>query len=140
MQPHAPSFHSADPAHPGARSLRASHAVPTRVNAHLWPTLFDRLRDDAPGRTSELPSDYTVTPAQMRDIIRRALLDYEPRLIPQTLSVVPLMKEEGAAQGCNVLLFEIRALIDLRPYPLEFTVQSAVDLETNRMSVLRAAR
>jgi type VI secretion system protein ImpF len=194
MQPHAPSFHSADPAHPGARSLRASHAVPTRVNAHLWPTLFDRLRDDAPGRTSELPSDYTVTPAQMRDIvqrdlafllnttnaedlidrkrhaqaasstvnfgvpplagsylserkwadieriIRRAVLDYEPRLIPQTLSVVPLMKEEGAAQGCNVLLFEIRALIDLRPYPLEFTVQSAVDLETNRMSVLRAAR
>jgi type VI secretion system protein ImpF len=182
------------PAHPGARSPRAPNAQPLRANAHLMPTLFDRLRDEAPGRGSESPSDYTVTPAQMRDIvqrdlafllnttnaedlidrkrhaqaasstvnfgvpplagsylserkwadieriIRRAVLDYEPRLIPQTLSVVPLLKEEGTAQGCNVLLFEIRALIDLRPYPLEFTVQSAVDLETNRMSVLRAAR
>ncbi|MDM0008227.1 type VI secretion system baseplate subunit TssE [Variovorax sp. J22G73] len=170
------------------------NAQPLRVNAHLLPTLSDRLRDEASSRTLEQPSDYTVTPAQMRDIlqrdlalllnttnaedlidrkrhaqaasstvnfgvpplagsylserkwadieriIRRAVLDYEPRLMPQTLSVVPLTKEEGAAQGCNVLLFEIRALIDLRPYPLEFTVQSAVDLETNRMSVLHAAR
>ena len=181
------------PAHPGARSPRAADATPTRVNAHLLPTLFDRLRDEA-SRTSELPSDYTVTPAQMRDIvqrdlalllnttnaedlidrerhaeaaastlnfgvpplagsylsqrkwadieriIRRAVQDYEPRLIPETVSVVPLMKEDGAAEEYNVLLFEIRAQIHLRPYPLEFMVQSAVDLETNRMSVLRVAR
>ncbi|MGJ7556886.1 type VI secretion system baseplate subunit TssE [Variovorax sp. RB3P1] len=160
----------------------------------MLPTLFDRLRDEAPSRTSELPSDYTVTPAQMRDIvqrdlafllnttnaedlidrerhaeaaastlnfgvpplagsylsqrkwadieriIRRAVQDYEPRLIPETVSVVPLMKEDGAAEEYNVLLFEIRAQIHLRPYPLEFMVQSAVDLETNRMSVLRVAR
>lgn len=183
------------PAHPGARSPRAAGATPTRVDAHLLPTLFDRLRDEAPSRTSELPSDYTVTPAQMRDIvqrdlafllnttnaedlidrkrhaeaasstlnfgvpplagsylsqrkwadieriIRRAVQDYEPRLIPETVSVVPLMKEGGgAAEEYNVLLFEIRAMIHLRPYPLEFMVQSAVDLETNRMSVLRVAR
>lgn len=187
--------HRADPAHPGARSPRAADATPTRVNAQLLPTLFDRLRDEAPSRTSELPSDYAVTPAQMRDIvqrdlafllnttnaedlidrkrhaeaasstlnfgvpplagsylsqrkwadieriIRRAVHDYEPRLIPETVSVVPLMKEGGgAAEQHNVLLFEIRAMIHQRPYPLEFMVQSAVDLETNRMSVLRVAR
>ena len=73
-------------------------------------------------------------------IIRRAVQDYEPRLIPETVSVVPLMKEDGAAEEYNVLLFEIRGQIHLRPYPLEFMVQSAVDLETNRMSVLRFAR
>ena len=182
------------PAHPGARSPRAADAPRTRVHAHLLPTLFDRLRDEAPSRTSELPSDYTVTPAQMRDIvqrdlafllnttnaedlidrerhaeaaastlnfgvpplagsylsqrkwvdieriIRRAVQDYEPRLIPETVSVVPLMKEDGAAEEYHVLLFEIRGQIHLRPYPLEFMVQSAVDLETNRMSVLRVAR
>ncbi|MGJ7609763.1 MULTISPECIES: type VI secretion system baseplate subunit TssE [unclassified Variovorax] len=183
------------PAHPGARSPRVPGATPTRVDAHLLPTLFDRLRDEAPSRTSELPSDYTVTPAQLRDIvqrdlafllnttnaedlidrkrhaeaasstlnfgvpplagsylsqrkwadieriIRRAVHDYEPRLIPETVSVVPLMKEGGsAAEEYNVLLFEIRAMIHQRPYPLEFMVQSAVDLETNRMSVLRVAR
>ena len=187
-------FTGSHPAHPGARSPRPADATAARVNAQLLPTLFDRLRDEAPSRTSESPSDYTVTPAQMRDIvqrdlahllnttnaedlidrtrhadaasstinfgvpplagsylserkwvdieriIRRAIQDYEPRLIPETVTVVPLMKEGGAAEEYNVLLFEIRAMINLRPYPLELTVQSAVDLETDRMSVLRAHR
>ncbi|MGJ7603350.1 type VI secretion system baseplate subunit TssE [Variovorax sp. LT1R20] len=163
-------------------------------NAQLLPTLFDRLRDEAPSRTSELASEYAVTPAQMRGIvqrdlayllnttnaedlidrtrhadaasstinfgvpplagsylserrwadieriIRRAIQDYEPRLIPETVTVVPLMKEGGAAGEYNVLLFEIRALIHLQPYPLAFTVQSAVDLETNRMRVISSSR
>ncbi|QNK68129.1 type VI secretion system baseplate subunit TssE [Variovorax sp. PAMC26660] len=187
-------FTGSHPAHPGARPPRPADATAARVNAQLLPTLFDRLRDEAPSRTSESPSDYTVTPAQMRDIvqrdlahllnttnaedligrtrhadaasssinfgvpplagsylserkwvdieriIRRAIQDYEPRLIPETVTVVPLMKEGGAAEEYNVLLFEIRAMINLRPYPLELTVQSAVDLETSRMSVISTAR
>ena len=187
-------FTDSHPAHPGARSLRPADAAAVRVNAQLLPTLFDRLRDEAPSRTSELPSEYAVTPARMRDIvqrdlayllnttnaedlidrtrhadaasstinfgvpplagsylserkwadieriIRRAIHDYEPRLIPETVTVVPLMKEGGATDEYNVLLFEIRALIHLQPYPLAFTVQSAVDLETNRMRVISSAR
>lgn len=186
--------HPAHPVHPGARSLRPADAPTTHANAQLLPTLFDRLRDEAPSRASELPSEYAVSPAQMRDIvqrdlayllnttnaedlidrtrhadaasstinfgvpplagsylserrwadieriIRRAIQDYEPRLMPETVTVVPLMKEGGAAGDYNVLLFEIRALIYLRPYPLAFTVQSAVDLETNRMRVVSSAR
>jgi type VI secretion system protein ImpF len=177
-------------AHPGIRVPRRPGARPTRANAHLMPTLFDRLRDDAPSQLHEAASTYTVTAAQMRDIIqrdlslllntasvhdlidrdrhpeaasstinygvpplagsylskrkwgdikeiiKRAILDYEPRLIPDTLKVEPL-KQAGANDAYNVLLFEIRAFIDLKPYPLELTVQSAVDLETNRMSVRR---
>ena len=187
-------FTGSHPAHPGARSPRLADAAAVRINAQLLPTLFDRLRDEAPSRTSEQPSEYSVTPAQMRDIvqrdlayllnttnaedlidrarhadaasstinfgvpplagsylserrwadieriIRRAIQDYEPRLIPETVTVVPLMKEGGAAGDYNVLLFEIRALIHLRPYPLAFTVQSAVDLETNRMRVISSGR
>ncbi len=190
---HTP-FTGSHPAHPGARSPRPADAAAARANAQLLPTLFDRLRDEAPSRAGESPSDYTVTPAQMRDIvqrdlayllnttnaedlidrtrhadaaastinfgvpplagsylsqrkwadieriIRRAIQDYEPRLIPETVTVVPLMKEDGAAEAYNVLLFEIRAMINLRPYPLAFTVQSAVDLETNRMRVISATR
>ncbi|WP_219210051.1 type VI secretion system baseplate subunit TssE [Variovorax boronicumulans] len=74
--------------------------------------------------------------ADIERIIRRAISDYEPRLIPETVTVLPLMKE-GASDEYNVLLFEIRAMINLKPYPLELTVQSSVDLETNRMSVTR---
>ena len=190
---HTP-FTGSHPAHPGARSPRPADAPAAHPNAQLLPTLFDRLRDEAPSRTSELPSEYAVTPAQMRGIvqrdlayllnttnaedlidrarhadaasstinfgvpplagsylserrwadieriIRRAIQDYEPRLIPETVTVVPLMKEGGAAGEYNVLLFEIRALIHLRPYPLAFTVQSAVDLETNRMRVISSSR
>ena len=57
----------------------------------------------------------------------------------RTVTVVPLMKEGSAAGEYNVLLFEIRALINLQPYPLAFTVQSAVDLETNRMCVVSSS-
>jgi type VI secretion system protein ImpF len=190
----SPPFTGSHPAHPGARSPRPADATAARANAQLLPTLFDRLRDEAPSRTSESPSDYTVTPARMRDIvqrdlayllnttnaedlidrtrhadaaastinfgvpplagsylserkwvdieriIRRAIQDYEPRLVPETVTVVPLMQEGGAPEAYNVLLFEIRAMINLRPYPLAFTVQSAVDLETNRMRVVSPAR
>ncbi|MEJ8824249.1 type VI secretion system baseplate subunit TssE [Variovorax humicola] len=157
------------------------------------PTLFDRLRDEAPSRASESPSEYTATPSQMRDIIqrdlalllnttnvedlidrrrypeaasstvnfgvrslagsylstrkwedieriiRRAIADYEPRLLPDTVTVLPLMKD-GVHDQYNVLLFEIRAMINLKPYPLELTVQSSVDLETSRMSISHASR
>jgi len=195
MQPAEQSaFIGIHPVHPGARSPRSTDAPTTHPNAQLLPTLFDRLRDEAPSRTSELPSEYAVTPAQMRGIvqrdlayllnttnaedlidrtrhadaasstinfgvpplagsylserrwadieriIRRAIQDYEPRLIPETVTVVPLMKEGGAAGEYNMLLFEIRALIHLQPYPLAFTVQSAVDLETNRMRVISSSR
>lgn len=186
----APPVVSAErrPAHPGIRVPRPADAAAVRANARLLPTLFDRLRDEQPARKTELPSDYTATAAQVRDILQRdlacllnttnaedlidrhrypeaaassinfgvrplaggylserrwaeieriirgAIDDYEPRLIPRTVSVRPLMKE-GASDQYNVLLFEIRAMIDLKPYPLELTVQSSVDLETNRMSV-----
>lgn len=76
--------------------------------------------------------------ADIERLIRRAIADYEPRLLPETVSVRPLMKD-GASDAYNVLVFEIRAMVDLQPYPLELTVQSSVDLETHRMSVTRSA-
>jgi type VI secretion system protein ImpF len=65
--------------------------------------------------------------ADIERIIRRAIHDYEPRLIPETVTVVPLMKEEGgAAEEYNVLLFEIRALI-LHPNDFIQGTQAATD-------------
>jgi type VI secretion system protein ImpF len=184
---------SVHPVHPGVRSPRPPDDRAARTHAQLMPTLFDRLRDDAPGRAGEASSEYAVTPSQMRDIVqrdlafllntanaedlidrerhpeaaastvnfgvpplagshiserrwsdierivRRAIADYEPRLLPETVKVTPLMKE-GASGTYNVLLFEIRALIHLAPYPLELTVQSSIDLETSRVSIGRPSR
>lgn len=76
--------------------------------------------------------------ADVERLVRRAIADYEPRLLPGTVSVRPLMKD-GASDASNVLVFEIRAMVDLQPYPLELTVQTSVDLETHRMSVTRSS-
>jgi type VI secretion system protein ImpF len=170
------------------RVARDGISSPRRANTHLLPTLLDRLRDDAPQRQAEAPGEYTVTRAQMRDIlqrdlafllnttsiedlidrerypeaasstlnfgvpplagafiasrrwaeveqvIRRAILDFEPRLIPQTLALAPLKAADPAGRY-NSLAFEVRGMIQMDPYPLEFMVQSSLDLETSQVSV-----
>ncbi|MEV8471832.1 type VI secretion system baseplate subunit TssE [Ralstonia sp. UNC404CL21Col] len=166
----------------------SEYRAPRRPNAQLLPTLFDRLRDDAPPRQTEGPEEYTMKRTQMREIIqrdltyllnttnredeiervqypeaaasainygvppvagsymsghkwadivkivRRAILDFEPRLIPGSLEVNPLRKED-APMRYNMLVFEISGLIHMDPYPMAFTAQSSLDLETGRMNV-----
>ncbi|REG61329.1 type VI secretion system protein ImpF [Paraburkholderia sp. BL6669N2] len=160
--------------------------APRQADAQLLPTLFDRLRDDAPHRQTEAPGEYAVSRAQMRDIIQRdlafllnatsiedlidrkrhsyaaastinfgvpplagafmashkwakieqvirgAIRDFEPRLIAHTVQVVPLTDVDSQSRY-NHLAFEIRGMIRMDPYPLEFMVQSSLDLETSRL-------
>ncbi|KWA70833.1 cytoplasmic protein [Burkholderia ubonensis] len=162
--------------------------TPRRANAHLMPTLLDRLRDDAPHRQVEAPDEYTVTRKQMRDIvqrdlayllnttsieeqldreryphvaastvnfgvpplagtflasrqwndiermIRQAVADFEPRLIPDSLVVSPC-RATDAGEHHNVLAFEVRGMVYMDPYPLEFMVQSSLDLETSEIQI-----
>ena len=72
--------------------------------------------------------------SEMEKMIRQAIIDYEPRLLPDSINVKPLMKDDGRS-SYNVLLFEISATLYMEPYPVEFTVQSSVDLETNRITL-----
>ncbi|WP_234197951.1 type VI secretion system baseplate subunit TssE [Pseudacidovorax sp. NFM-22] len=178
--------------HPGVRLTRLPAERTWRADGRLLPTLFDRLRDDAPGRAAGAGGEHGLRPAQLRDIvqrdlgyllnttnvedlidrrrheaaasstlnfgvpalaggyaserrwadieriIRRAIADYEPRLIPQTVQVRPLLTDE-ARDAYNVLLFEIHAMIDCKPFPLELTVRSSLDLENSRIAVRPAA-
>ena len=72
--------------------------------------------------------------ADIETMIRKAIRDFEPRLMPDTLMVRPLLKEHASAHY-NVLTFEISGFVQMQPYPMEFIVQSAVDLETNRIEL-----
>lgn len=67
-------------------------------------------------------------------MIRTAIQRFEPRLMPETLLVRPLLKDK-ASSNYNVLTFEISGHIRMNPYPIEFTVQSAVDLENSRIEL-----
>lgn len=162
---------------------------PRHPNAQLLPTLFDRLRDDAPGQLSENPDAYVVSRAQMSQIIRRdltfllnatsledeidrerypaaacstlnfgvpslaghyisgrtwtdsirairrAIEEFEPRLEPGSLTV-RLIDKEGTEKRYNMLRFEISGAIHMNPYPMAFTVQSSLDLETGTISIM----
>lgn len=179
-----------DPMHPGARVARAALAPPRRPHAWLLPTLFDRLRDEAPSRRRDTRSEVAASPARLREIVRRdlcdllattsaedridrarhalaaastlnfglpaiagghasqrrwselermlrrAIRDYEPRLVAESLRIVPLA---GAGGAGNALRFEIHALIDQRPCPLEFMVHGTLDLESRRVSLAPSA-
>ncbi|ECN4641845.1 type VI secretion system baseplate subunit TssE, partial [Salmonella enterica subsp. enterica serovar Enteritidis] len=67
------------------------------------------------------------------EAIRRAIIRFEPRLNAATLRVTPLLDE--ARQGSyNTLQFEIRGQILTQPYPTEFLVRSALDMELSRIT------
>ncbi|ENE6389809.1 type VI secretion system baseplate subunit TssE [Salmonella enterica] len=139
---------------------------------HLLPTLFDRLCDNAPYQ--KIDRDISVTPVQLKEIIRRdlsfllntishegdidarryplagsfmyehkwddiseairrAIIRFEPRLNAATLRVTPLL--DKTRQGSyNTLQFEIRGQILTQPYPTEFLVRSALDMELSRIT------
>jgi type VI secretion system protein ImpF len=72
--------------------------------------------------------------ADIERVIKRAIADFEPRLVPDSLGVSPLPDKEGEVQY-NALAFEVRGLISMDPYPMEFLVQSSLDLETSQINV-----
>lgn len=70
----------------------------------------------------------------IESMIRTAIERFEPRLMKETLVVRPIQKAETEGHY-NVLLFEISGHIRMTHYPIEFTVQSSVDLENSRIEL-----
>lgn len=65
-------------------------------------------------------------------MVRTAIIRFEPRLIPETLRIRPLDSKDPVRY--NQLMFEIHGLMRWSPYPLEFRVQSAFDIEMNHVT------
>ena len=100
--------------------------------AERYPAVVDSvLNYGVPVMTGKFMDDYTW--ADIETAMRAALIRHEPRLIPDSLVFTPTVTEQRSHH--NVLTFEISGLIHLLPYPLEFRVQSAFDLETSKASV-----
>jgi type VI secretion system protein ImpF len=74
----------------------------------------------------------------IEQIIHNAIINFEPRLLPESLCVVPMSRGDST-HYYNILQFEIRGLVRADPYPIEFLVQSSVDLDTNHL-MLTASR
>lgn len=66
--------------------------------------------------------------------IKRAILDFEPRILPETLSVHAL--ETGSVLDMhNMIDFEIRGHLWAQPVPLEILLRTKLDLEAGQVEV-----
>lgn len=98
--------------HEAVTSSTLNYGVPALAGNYLSQTKWERLET----------------------LIRRAIRDFEPRLIQHTLTIRPLFRDDVHTHY-NVLHFEISGEIAMQPYPLAFTVQSAMDFENSRISL-----
>ncbi|WP_144114077.1 type VI secretion system baseplate subunit TssE [Paraburkholderia sp. BCC1886] len=70
-------------------------------------------------------------------VIRRAILEFEPRVLPASLAVLPI-SQASTGIAYNLLMFEVSGVMNMKPYPLDFLLSSSLDLETSRMQVVNA--
>ncbi|HLX01405.1 MAG TPA: type VI secretion system baseplate subunit TssE [Trinickia sp.] len=70
-------------------------------------------------------------------LIRLAITRFEPRLIPESLWIRPINSNEPMRY--NKLTFEIHGLMQWSPYPLEFRIQSMLDVEMNKVTLAPGA-
>ena len=66
--------------------------------------------------------------------VRRAILDFEPRILAATLEVKALATED-LTHHHNMMAFEIRCQMWAQPYPLSMLLRTNLDLESGEMQV-----
>ncbi|MBU0747859.1 MAG: type VI secretion system baseplate subunit TssE [Gammaproteobacteria bacterium] len=66
--------------------------------------------------------------------VSRAILAFEPRILPETLAVT-LLPSFDSLNHHNTLQFEIRCQFWSMPYPLELLLKTSLDLETGQVLV-----
>ncbi len=154
----------------------------------LQPSLLDRLTDDEPAQRAEPRDKRLLSPAQLRESVRRdltwlfnttqpaaslpsiddhpfaarsvinfgipdlagrtasavdvsaleralrqAILDFEPRLLPASLTLAGLLDERDTSH--NAVSFAIEAELWAQPMPLRLALRTQVDLEDGHVQV-----
>ncbi|HFE49021.1 MAG TPA: type VI secretion system baseplate subunit TssE [Chromatiaceae bacterium] len=65
--------------------------------------------------------------------VRRVILNFEPRILPHTVEVKPLIDEQQ--MNSNALAFEIEGLLWAQPAPLQIMLKTELDLELGEVTV-----
>lgn len=85
-----------------------------------------------PALSGETASTFDI--GRLESQIRRAIVDFEPRIDPATLRVRALALRD-ALDHHNQIQFEIRGQLWAQPAPLEMLLRTDVDLETGQVDV-----
>lgn len=75
---------------------------------------------------------------ELAQALREAIVRYEPRVLPQTLSV-RARQDQFLLDTHNVIEFDIRGHLWAQPIPLELLLRTAFDLEAGQVQLRDAA-
>lgn len=76
----------------------------------------------------------TIDPLVLQARVKQAILDHEPRILPESLSVEVILSESQMDHH-NQIGFRISGQLWAQPVPLELLLHTDIDLETGRVSV-----
>jgi len=79
----------------------------------------------------------TASSLEIQDVeqdLKQAILDYEPRILPETLEVKAIVEITDLDRH-NVLGIQIHGQLWAQPVPLELLIRTEIDLETGKVQV-----
>ena len=79
----------------------------------------------------------TLHVGSLEAAIREAIANFEPRILPHTLTV-HAVESESVLDTHNVIQIEIRGLLWSQPIPLEMLIRTQLDLESGQVVVNEA--
>jgi type VI secretion system protein ImpF len=85
-----------------------------------------------PALSGRAASSLDIT--ELERAIRQAIIDFEPRILAETLEVRALAIE-NALDHHNVVGVQIRGQLWAQPVPLELLVRTEIDLETGKVEI-----
>ena len=85
-----------------------------------------------PSLAGRLASSIEVT--DLERAVRQAILDFEPRILPDTLRVTALV-DLSELDHHNVIGIEIHGQLWAQPVPLELLIRTEIDLETGKVQI-----
>ena len=89
-----------------------------------------------PSLSGETASTLDIT--GLERAVRQTILDFEPRILPNTLRVRTVV-EESVLDHHNVIGVEIHGFLWAQPTPLELLLRTEIDLETGNVHLLDLA-
>ena len=112
--------------------FNATQPLLARESAEHSAAATSVLNYGLPALAGELASKIDV--AQLERSIRKAIVDFEPRIVAESVSVRAIEADDVLATH-NVIEFEIRGLLWAQPVPLEMLLRTQLDLEAGKVKV-----
>ncbi len=76
----------------------------------------------------------TLDIIELEKSIAQAIMDFEPRILPGSLVVESILREDQMSRH-NVISVQIRGSLWAQPVPLEMLLHTEVDLETGQVEI-----